>query len=202
LCFEFMRTWWSYLKQCGVNVDRVIGLDEAGRGPLAGPVCVAGVILPKNHGIKGLNDSKLLSEKRREELYEQIQERAEVYVELASNKIIDKEGILVSTKRLMRKIVLKSKAEMALVDAESVPNVRDVLQLAITKGDQKVDCIAAASIIAKVTRDRLMYEYEQKIPGYGLAEHKGYGTKLHYEAIGKLGLSKLHRQSFCKKLAP
>lgn len=202
------------MKKRGVEIDRVIGIDEAGRGPLAGPVVVAGVILPKKHGIKGLNDSKLLTEKRREELFELIMERAhlapstgsgfvtgsgrcaEVFVEMASNVVIDKKGILVCTKQLMRRIVIDSGAKMALVDAESVPNVRDVIQMGVTKGDQKVDCIAAASIIAKVTRDRMMLEMDRKYPGYGLADHKGYGTEKHRKAIGELGLSKVHRKSF------
>lgn len=195
-----MKSWWVYLKKLGIEVEPVVGVDEAGRGPLAGPLMVVGVILPRGHRIKGLNDSKLLTEKRREELFIEIQEKGEVFVESASNKLIDKHGILVMTKRLMRKIILDSRVKMVLVDAESVPNVRDVIQLAITKGDMKVDCIAAASIVAKVTRDRLMMKYSQKYPGYGLAVHKGYGTRQHREAIGELGLSKIHRKSFCRGL--
>lgn len=200
-----MQTWNNFLGD--QTWERVLGMDEVGRGPLAGPVCVAGVILPKKHGIKGLQDSKLLNERKRVELYDQIIElshsqkgrKAEVYVEMESNRRIDKDGIAVCIKRMMLKIAKQAQPDFILADAMTV-NLRDVPQIAVTKGDMKVDCIAAASIIAKVTRDRLMMEYDQKYLGYGLAGHKGYGTKVHREAILSLGLSALHRKSFCRGL--
>jgi len=197
-----MQSWWSFLKRRGINFDRVIGVDEAGRGPLAGPVVVAGVVLPMKHGIKGLNDSKLLSEKKREELYEQIIELSnvqmgcEVFIEKASAAVIDREGILNCTRRLMKRIVKKAAPDIALLDAVNV-DLYNVFQLALTKGDQRVDCIAAASIIAKVTRDRMMQKYDQQYPGYGLAKHKGYGTQQHRDTLKERGLSKIHRKSFC-----
>lgn len=190
------------MKRRGINFDRVIGVDEAGRGPLAGPVVVAGVVLPMKHGIKGLNDSKLLSEKKREELYEQIIELSnvqmgcEVFIEKASAAVIDREGILNCTRRLMKRIVKKAAPDIALLDAVNV-DLYNVFQLALTKGDQRVDCIAAASIIAKVTRDRMMQKYDQQYPGYGLAKHKGYGTQQHRDTLKERGLSKIHRKSFC-----
>jgi ribonuclease HII len=175
--------------------ERVVGIDEAGRGPLAGPVVVAGVVLPKNHGILGLNDSKMLSEKMLEELFEQISELGEVFVEKGSARVIDRDGILNVTKLLMRRVALASKSDFIFTDAVGL-NVMNVPQLALTKGDARVDCIAAASIIAKVTRDRIMLEYDMKYPGYGLAEHKGYGTQVHRKAILELGASTIHRTSF------
>lgn len=191
-----MQTWWDFLEDQGIVQDVVIGVDEAGRGPLAGPVCVAGVVLPKDHGIQGLNDSKLLKVGDRERLFDEIVATGQVFVELASNRIIDRDGILVVTKRLMRKVVKDSGAQMALLDAVTV-NLRDVYQIGLTKGDSRVDCIAAASIIAKVTRDRLMQKMDQQYPGYGLAKHKGYGTKQHRDALAELGMSQVHRKSFC-----
>ncbi len=191
-----MQTWWDFLADEGLSFDEVIGVDEAGRGPLAGPLCVAGVVLPRDHGIVGLDDSKLLKKADRERLFDEILSTGQVFVELASNRSIDRDGILVVTKRLMRKIVKDSGVKLALLDAVTV-NLRDVYQIGLTKGDSRVDCIAAASIVAKVTRDRLMQKMDQKYPGYGLAKHKGYGTKQHRDAIGALGLSKIHRHSFC-----
>ena len=184
------------MRQEGVKAQRVVGIDEAGRGPLAGPVVVAGVILPEKHGIKGLNDSKKLTEKRREELFEQIMAKGEVFVEQASAAVIDRDGILVCTRRLMKRIVQRSKVDMALLDAVNV-DLYNVLQMALTKGDQRVDCIAAASIVAKVTRDRLMVKFDRRYPGYGLADHKGYGTEKHRHALEKTGLTVIHRKSFC-----
>ena len=194
-----MQSFWSFLRRRNLDFDRVLGVDEAGRGPLAGPVVVAGVILPKKHGIRGLNDSKLLTEMRREALFEQIYEKGEVFVEKASAAQIDKLGILVCTRRLMKRVVIASGPDIALLDAVNV-DLYNVLQLALTKGDQRVDCIAAASIVAKVTRDRMMKKYDQKYPGYGLAEHKGYGTAVHRKALVSLGMTKVHRKSFCGKL--
>ena len=178
-------------------MDRVIGVDEAGRAPLAGPVCVAGVILPKNHGITKLRDSKLMTAQMRERYYEQIKKKGEVYVAFASPAEIDRKGILVCIKHLMRKVIKDSGAPVALIDAVSI-NLLDLVQFAITRGDNMVDCIAAASVVAKVERDRLMQRLDQKYPGYGIAQHKGYPTKMHREAVRKFGMSKIHRRSFCK----
>lgn len=181
------------------GVERVLGMDEVGRGPLAGPVCVAGVILPKKHGIKGLNDSKMLTEAKREELFVQIMEKGECWVKMESNRRIDKDGIAVCIRRMMLQIAKQAQPDFLFCDAMTV-NMRDIPQIALTKGDMKVDCIAAASIIAKVTRDRLMVEMDQKYPGYGLAGHKGYGTKEHRDAIGERGVTKIHRVSFCRNI--
>lgn len=194
-----MQTWWTFLKRRGMDFDRVIGVDESGRGPLAGPLVVAGVVLPRNHCIRKLNDCKLLTEKKRLELFEEIQKKAEMFVAISSNKEIDRKGIFVCTKHLMRRVIRESGAPIALIDAVSI-SLLDLVQFALTKGDQKVDCIAAASIVAKVVRDRMLVELDQKYPGYGLAEHKGYGTKQHREAILKLGSSRIHRKSFCESL--
>lgn len=199
-----MQSWWDFLVDQGFSFDRVLGIDEAGRGPLAGPVVVAGVILPKEHGIVGLNDSKLLSEKERERLYNELSEFSNfqnekhfgVFVEQASAVVIDREGILNVTKKLMKRIIKKATPQMALLDAVNV-DAYEVPQLSLVKGDQRVDCIAAASIIAKVTRDRLMQGYERRYPGYGLADHKGYGTAYHREQVLQRGLSVIHRRSFC-----
>lgn len=201
-----MQTWWDFLADRELRFDRVIGVDEAGRGPLAGPVVVAGVVLPKDHGIVGLNDSKLLSEKERERLYGELVESREsrvegfeIFVENASAAQIDKLGILNVTRRLMKRIVKQAAPEMALLDAVNV-DLYDVLQMALTKGDQRVDCIAAASIIAKVTRDRMMQQYDDRYPGYGLADHKGYGTAFHRRQLKEKGLTKVHRKTFCTYL--
>jgi ribonuclease HII len=221
-----MDTWWHFLDQRGLSFDRVLGVDEAGRGPLAGPVVVAGVILPKDHGIVGLDDSKMLSETQREALFEQLTQlnpsnpspsqqigegsplsrgelghtpRVEIFVEKASAAMIDKDGILVVTRRLMRRIVKKAQPEIALLDAVNV-DAYETLQLSLVKGDQRVDCIAAASIIAKVTRDRLMQSYDKRYPGYGLAQHKGYGTAFHRAQLEERGLTKVHRKTFCSYL--
>lgn len=191
-----MQSWWDFLHEQGIRAARVVGVDEAGRGPLAGPVVVAGVVLPRNHGLQGLNDSKLLTEQQREALFDPICEMGEVWVEKASAAVIDREGILKCTRRLMKRVVKKATPEMALLDAVNV-DLYDVLQMALTKGDQRVDCIAAASIVAKVTRDRLMKKYDARYPGYGLAQHKGYGTAAHRQALQEQGLSAIHRKSFC-----
>ncbi len=201
-----MDTYWDFLDKKGLSFDRVLGVDEAGRGPLAGPVVVAGVILPKDHGILGLNDSKLLSEKERERLFGELVEGREsrvegieIFVEQASAAQIDKLGILNVTKRLMRRIVKKAQPEIALLDAVNV-DAYETLQLSLVKGDQRVDSIAAASIIAKVTRDRIMKDYDKRYPGYGLAQHKGYGTAFHRAQLSENGLTKVHRKTFCTYL--
>lgn len=197
-----MQTWWDFLEEQGIDANVVVGVDEAGRGPLAGPVVVAGVVLPKHHGIEGLNDSKLLTENQREQLFEaliQLEQKnssVQIAIEIGSARQIDKLGILNCTKRLMKRIVKKTQPKVALLDAVNV-DLYNVIQMGLTKGDQRVDCIAAASIIAKVTRDRMMMDLEQKYPGYGLAEHKGYGTVKHRKNLKEKGLSQIHRKSFC-----
>jgi ribonuclease HII len=195
-----MQRWWSFLEKKGFDVDFVVGVDEAGRAPLAGPVCVAGVVLPKHHGIKGLDDSKVLSEKKREMLFDRIQEKAtQISIAYASAAEIDRKGIFVCVKHLMRQVIRNSGAEVALIDAVNV-DLPEIFQLSLHKADHKIDCVAAASIIAKVSRDRLMKGFEQSYPGYGLAVHKGYPTKAHREAVKKLGMSEIHRRSFCAGL--
>jgi ribonuclease HII len=191
-----MQTWWKFLEVRGIRFDgEVVGVDEAGRGPLAGPVCVAGVVLPKGHGIKGLKDSKDLKEAQREELFEKIAKIGQVSVAFASAAEIDKKGILVCVKHLMRQVIRNSGADFAILDSANV-DLPDVVQLSLVRGDYKVDCVAAASIVAKVSRDRLMVQLDQRYPGYGLAKHKGYGTSVHQEAIKTLGISPLHRKTF------
>lgn len=174
------------------------GIDEAGRGPLAGPVVAGAVILPKDCDILYLNDSKQLSEKKREELYGIIMERAvSVGVGYASPKRIDEINILQATYEAMREAVgqLSVHPDILLNDAVTIPGI-NIRQVPIIKGDAKSISIAAASIIAKVTRDRLMVEYDGVFPEYGFAANKGYGAAAHIEALKKYGPSPIHRQSF------
>lgn len=178
----------------------ICGIDEAGRGPLAGPVVAGAVILPKDCEILYLNDSKKLSPAKREALYEEIMEKAEaVGVGMASPARIDEINILQATYEAMREAVdnLGVTPELLLNDAVTIPDV-SIPQLPIIKGDAKSVSIAAASIIAKVTRDRLMVQYDEILPGYGFARHKGYGSKDHIEAIRRLGPTPIHRQTFIK----
>lgn len=178
----------------------ICGIDEAGRGPLAGPVVAGAVILPKDCEILYLNDSKKLSPAKREALYEEIMEKAEaVGVGMASPARIDEINILKATYEAMREAVynLGVTPELLLNDAVTVPDV-SIPQVPIIKGDAKSVSIAAASIIAKVTRDRLMVQYDEILPGYGFARHKGYGSKDHIEAIRRLGPTPIHRQTFIK----
>ena len=178
--------------------DFVCGIDEAGRGPLAGPVVAGAVILPKNHKIAYLNDSKQLSEKKREELYNQIMTEAlAVGVGIVSPERIDEINILQATYEAMRQAInqLKFQPEILLNDAVIIPNV-SIPQEKIIKGDAKSLSIAAASIIAKVTRDRMMKGYHELFPEYGFDKHKGYGSKDHIEAIKKYGPSPIHRRTF------
>lgn len=178
----------------------ICGIDEAGRGPLAGPVVAGAVILPKDCEILYLNDSKKLSPAKREALYEEIMEKAEaVGVGMASPARIDEINILQATYEAMREAVynLGVTPELLLNDAVTIPDV-SILQVPIIKGDAKSVSIAAASIIAKVTRDRLMVQYDEILPGYGFARHKGYGSKDHIEAIRRLGPTPIHRQTFIK----
>lgn len=179
----------------------VCGVDEAGRGPLAGPVCAAAVILPIDCEIEGLNDSKKLSEKKRDLLYDIIKEKAVAYsIALVDEKTIDEINILQATFKAMREAIssLDPKPDIALIDGNARP-CSGIDELPIVKGDAKSMSIAAASILAKVTRDRLMLEIDEKYPEYQFKKHKGYGTKLHYEALEKYGPSPVHRMTFLKK---
>ena len=181
--------------------EYICGIDEAGRGPLCGPVVAAAVILKKGDKIEGVNDSKKLSEKKREQVYEAIKERAVAYsVGIVDEKTIDEINILEATRLAMKKAVegLGTKAEYALVDAEKKVPI-DIPYTPIIKGDALSESIAAASIIAKVTRDRMIVELDSKYPEYNFAKNKGYGTKEHTDAIKKYGLCDAHRRSFCKK---
>ena len=178
----------------------ICGIDEVGRGPLCGPVVASAVILPKDCQILYLNDSKKLSEKKREELYDVIMEQAiAVGVGMASPERIDEINILQATYEAMRKAItgLKVKPAVLLNDAVTIPGV-EIPQIPIIKGDAKSVSIAAASIIAKVTRDRMMVEYDRIYPGYDLASNKGYGTKVHMEALKTIGPCEIHRKSFIK----
>lgn len=180
----------------------ICGIDEVGRGPLCGPVVAGAVILPKNSQILWLNDSKKLSEKKREELYDVIMEQAvAVGVGMASPERIDEINILQATYEAMRMAVsnLKVKPALLLNDAVTIPGI-DIPQLPIIKGDAKSVSIAAASIIAKVTRDRMMVEYDRLYPGYDFASNKGYGTKAHMEALRSIGPCEIHRRTFIKNI--
>lgn len=185
-----------YAKGCSA----VCGIDEAGRGPLAGPVCAAACILPQDLQIEGLNDSKKLSAKKREALYDVITEQAIAWaVCLIDEARIDEINILQATFEAMRGAVGKLSVlpDYCLVDGNRDPGL-GLPTLTVVKGDAKCATVAAASILAKVTRDRLMVEYDGQYPGYGFAVHKGYGTKAHYAAIDKLGLCPIHRRTFLK----
>ena len=176
----------------------ICGIDEVGRGPLAGPVVAGAVILPKDDPILYLNDSKKLSEKKREMLYDEIMNRAVATgIGMASPARIDEINILQATYEAMRMAIdnLKVRPDILLNDAVTIPQV-DILQVPIIKGDAKSISIAAASIIAKVTRDRLMVEYDKVLPGYDFASNKGYGTKAHIAGLKELGPTPIHRRSF------
>lgn len=176
----------------------ICGIDEVGRGPLAGPVVAGAVILPKDCVLLYVNDSKKLSEKKREELYEVIsREAAAVGIGYASPQRIDEINILQATYEAMRMAIgnLSVKPDILLNDAVTIPEV-DIPQVPIIKGDAKSLSIAAASIMAKVTRDRLMVEYDRVLPMYGFASNKGYGSREHIEALKKYGPSDIHRRSF------
>lgn len=181
----------------------ICGIDEAGRGPLAGPVAAAAVMLPKDCTILRLNDSKKLSESCREELFVEIQEKALGYgVGIVSPAVIDEINILQATYEAMRQAVSKLpvQPEIFLNDAAIIPGIDESRQVKIIKGDAKSVSIAAASILAKVTRDHMMTEYDKIYPEYGFAKHKGYGTKAHMDAIREFGMCPIHRRSFLKKM--
>ena len=180
----------------------ICGIDEAGRGPLAGPVVVASVIMPKDSMIEGVNDSKKISEAKREKLYDVITEEAISYgVGIMSQKKIDEVNILNATKNGLTKSLeeLDSKPDIILVDALRDINTLGVPYRSVIKGDAKIYSIACASIIAKVTRDRIMREWDKIYPQYGFKSHKGYGTSKHIAAIKEYGLCPLHRRSFTTK---
>ena len=179
-------------------VSAICGIDEAGRGPLAGPVVAGAVILPKDWEILFLNDSKKLSEKKREALFLEIQEKAAAWsVGIVGPEVIDEINILQATYQAMREAIaaLKVQPELLLNDAVTIPGV-EIPQVPIVKGDAKSVSIAAASIMAKVTRDHMMMEYDQSYPQYGFAKHKGYGTAAHIAALKEYGPCPIHRRSF------
>ncbi len=178
------------------------GIDEAGRGPLFGPVVAACVVLPKGCLIEGVNDSKKLSEKKREELFDEIKEKAVAWgVGIVDNNTIDEINILEATRKAMHEAVmnLQVKPDYIFIDAEKRVDTCGIPYLPIIKGDALSINISCASIIAKVTRDRMVDELAREYPQYGLEKHKGYGTKQHIDAIKEYGLSPLHRKSFCQK---
>lgn len=180
------------------DLGAVAGIDEAGRGPLAGPVVAAAVILPKDIFLPFLNDSKKVTEKRRDVLFDQIKQEAIAYgIGIASNALIDEINILQATYEAMREAVskLNKTPDILLVDAVHIPGI-NIKQVGIVKGDAKSVNIAAASILAKVTRDRLMLEYDKIYPEYGFASNKGYGTAKHIEALKAYGACDIHRRSF------
>ena len=180
----------------------VCGVDEAGRGPLAGPVFAAAVILPEDLEIEGLNDSKKISEKKREQLFEIIKEKAVAYsVAFATVEEIEQFNILEATYLAMNRAIegLNIPADYALVDGNRVPRNIKIPCETVIKGDAKSCSISAASILAKVSRDRLLLEYDEQYPEYEFKKHKGYGTAAHYEAVKKYGLCPVHRPSFFKK---
>ena len=194
-------------KQGYVNIA---GVDEVGRGPLAGPVVAAAVVLPEDFDVLGIDDSKKLSEKKREELFKVITEGAVAYgIGMADHEVIDDINILQATKLAMKRALdeLSEKLKAAesgtidyiLFDAMKIEDI-DIPQESIIKGDAKVLAIAAASIVAKVTRDRMMVEYAKEYPGYAFEKNKGYGTKAHYEGIEAQGICPIHRRMFLKKV--
>ena len=198
---ELLRTeqMKQYEKEYG-EYSYICGIDEVGRGPLAGPVVAAAVILPKDCNILYINDSKQLSEAKREELYEQIMEQAiSVGIGIVSEERIDEINILQATYEAMREAVgkLSVPPDLLLNDAVTIPNL-SMKQVPIIKGDAKSISIAAASIIAKVTRDRMMIEWDNIYPEYAFAQNKGYGSKQHTQALKEVGPCKLHRKTFIK----
>lgn len=198
-----MNSLWNYEHAAFEEGCRLVcGVDEAGRGPLAGPVCAAAVILPPDLEIEGLNDSKKLTDKRRRALYDVITDQAIAYgIAFASEQEIDEINILQATFLAMRRAVeqLAIKPDLALVDGNREPDFGAIPIKTIIKGDSLSASIAAASILAKVTRDRYMEEQDIIYPQYGFALHKGYGTQAHYAALREFGACPLHRRTFLKK---
>ncbi|WP_027437521.1 ribonuclease HII [Lachnospira multipara] len=192
-----LETMFEYEKEYS-DCEYIAGIDEVGRGPLAGPVVTACVIMPKDVRIPYVNDSKKVTEKRREELYDIIKEKAlAIGIGIASEKRIDEINILQATYEAMREAInnLEIKPDILLNDAVNIPGV-DIKQVPIIKGDAKSFTIACASIIAKVTRDRMMVELDKKYPNYGFAKNKGYGTKQHTDALREFGPCEIHRRTF------
>ena len=210
---EKLVTMQAYENELRAEGIRYIGgVDEVGRGPLAGPVTAACVVLPEDFDVLGVDDSKKLSEKKREELFDKIREKAlAVGIGMCDNRVIDEINILEATKKAMAEAIRDADSQLEekglspegtehlLIDAVSLKDV-DKPQTSIIKGDAKSLSIAAASIIAKVTRDRLRAEYHRQYPYYGFDTNKGYGTKAHYEGIDKYGITPIHRKTFLKNI--
>lgn len=197
---EEMKVFENELHAEGIRY--IAGIDEVGRGPLAGPVVAAAVVLPEDFDVIGVNDSKKLSEKKREELFEIIKEKAVSFAfGIVDNEVIDEINILEATKKAMKEAVegLDVRPEHLMIDAVKLEDV-DIPQTPIIKGDEKCLSIAAASILAKVTRDRMMVEYAETYPDYSFEKNKGYGTKAHYEGIERAGICPIHRRTFLKKI--
>ena len=198
-----MLNWLEYeIEAKSKGYKAVCGVDEAGRGPLAGPVCAAAVILPDNTIIDGVNDSKKLSEKKREALFDVIKSSARSYcIAYATVEEIESMNILNATMLAMKRAVegLDVKADYAMIDGNRLPDLKIDSEF-IIKGDAKSMSIAAASILAKVSRDRLLCEYAKEYPEYQFDKHKGYGTKAHIEALKKYGPCPYHRMSFLGKI--
>ena len=197
---ERMHEMFAYERKYG-QYHYICGVDEVGRGPFAGPVVAAAVILPKDCDILYLNDSKKISEKKRDILYDEIYEKAvAVGIGMASEKVIDEINILQATYKAMQSAIEKLEVvpDLLLNDAVTIPEI-SIPQVPIIKGDAKSASIAAASIVAKVTRDRMMKEYDAVYPGYQFVRNKGYGTKAHIEAIRAQGICEIHRRTFVKK---
>ncbi|MDD6297373.1 MAG: ribonuclease HII [Firmicutes bacterium] len=193
--WEIEQTWADR------GFHAICGIDEAGRGPLAGPVCAAAVILPERLDIPGLNDSKKLTDKKRRELFPIIEEQAVAFgLGWASQEEIDEINILQATFLAMSRAVeqLKIRPDLALVDGNRAPAL-DLPVETVVQGDSLSASIAAASVLAKVSRDDVMLRMAEEYPGYGFEVHKGYGTKAHYEALRKFGPSPIHRRTFLKK---
>ena len=183
------------------NIEYICGIDEAGRGPLAGPVVVGAVILPQDSFIEGVNDSKKISEKKREKIYDQIIEEAVAWsVGIVDERTIDEINILNATKLGVKLALegLKQKPDVIMVDALNNMDTLGIPYISVIKGDAKNYSIAAASIIAKVTRERMMKEWDEVYPAYGFAKHKGYGTAEHIKTIKEQGPCSIHRRSFIK----
>ena len=196
-----VNLWEIENEKYAEGVQIICGVDEAGRGPLAGPVCAAAVILPRGLEIPGLNDSKKLTDKRRRELFPIIQEQALAYgIAFASHEEIDEINILQATFLAMERALeqLQVKPDLALIDGNRAKDFA-VPVMTVIKGDSRSANIAAASVLAKVTRDEYMEKMALEYPGYGFEIHKGYGTKAHYEALTKLGPCPIHRMTFLKK---
>lgn len=196
-----LRLTYEEIKLQASGFELLAGIDEAGRGPLAGPVVAACVLFPKGLCIYGVDDSKKLSAKKRELVYHDIMENAlAVGVGVVSHETIDRVNILNATREAMLTALLKCSVtpDILLIDAVELKNC-DLPQLSLVKGDERSHCIAAASVIAKVTRDRVMRKWHEIFPHYRFDKHKGYGTREHIEAIKKFGLCSIHRLTFCSK---